>query len=283
VGGDGLRGKSGSGRRFALVFGWVALLVVVGGTALWASLVWTRLNVGDVFSLATLVITFLAAVVALLAYQVSTGLPDLILFIWFQNEAPDSRNIYIKTSAERWAELGNWFKARNDYPIPVLKEDDNGSAKVAYISIYNRSRYAAHNPAVIFRFGDVNKLTLGLCKSWKTRDDLLWKDISLTSSGTFVVETQWDGGYPIHGISSRRLPELPLETLYSTDPERKSVEFQVDLLADGYRQIQPITINFTVEPAPDTAALLSHVAAGGRVRWPPAPYTAPLTNANPDT
>jgi hypothetical protein len=240
---------------FALVFGWVALLVVLGGTALWASLVWTSLNVGDVFSLATLVITFLAAAVALLAYQVSTGLPDLILYIWFQNEAPDSRTIRIKASAKRWAELGNWFDTKKDYPTPMLKEDDNGSTKIAYISIYNRSRYAAHNPAVIFRFGDVDDPTLGLCKSWKTRDDLLWKDISLTSSGTFVVETQWDGGYPIHGLSSRRLPDLPLETLYSGDPERKSAEFQVDLLADGYRQIQPFTINFTVEPAPDTAAL----------------------------
>jgi hypothetical protein len=254
-GGEGLRGKPGSRRKFALLLIWVALLVVVGGgTALWSSLVWTSLNVGDVFSLATLVMTFLAAAVALLAYQVSTGLPDLILIIWFQDEEPDSHNIHIKTTARRWAELGNWFDAKNHHPTPVLKEDVDGSAKVAYISIYNRSRYAARNPAVIFRFGDPKVLTLGLCKSWKTRDDLLWKDISLTRSGTFVVETQWDGGYPIHGLSSRRLPDLPLETLYSTDPERKPVEFEVDLLADGYRQIQRITLNFKVEPAPDTAA-----------------------------
>jgi hypothetical protein len=256
VGGDGLRGKPGSRRKFALLLSWVALLVVGGGTALWASFVWTSLDVGDVFSLATLVITFLAAAVALLAYQVSTGLPDLILIVWFKDGKPDSHNMHIKTSAKRWAELGNWFDAKNDYPTPALKEDDNGSAKIAYISIYNGSRYAARNPAVIFRFGDVDKPTLGLCKSWKTRDDLLWKDISLTSSGTFVVETQWDGGYPIHGLSSRRLPDLPLETLYSTDPERKPAKFQVDLLADGYRQIQPITMNFAVEPAPDTDAPL---------------------------
>jgi hypothetical protein len=66
-GGEGLRGKPGSRRKFALLLIWVALLVVVGGgTALWSSLVWTSLNVGDVFSLATLVMTFLAAAVALL-------------------------------------------------------------------------------------------------------------------------------------------------------------------------------------------------------------------------
>jgi hypothetical protein len=253
-----LRGKSGLQRKLVLLLGLVGLIVVGGGTTLWAYHIWTRSSyspsVGDVFSLATLVITFLAAAVALLAYQVATGLPDLILYIWFNDEEPNSSNINIKISGKRLAELANWFDAKNDYPIPVLKDDTDGSAKVAYISIYNRSKYAAHNPAVIFRFGDVDKPTLGLCKSWKTRDDLLWKDIALTSSGTFVVETQWDGGYPIHGLSSRRLPDLPLETLYSTDPERRPARFHIDLLADGYRKVQPMTIDFTAESAPDTDA-----------------------------
>jgi len=254
TGGDGLRVKPGLRRRFALSLSWMALLIVVGGTILWAQHVWTSLNVSDVFSLATLVITFLAAAVAFLAYQVATGLPDLTLYIWFKDEEPGSRNIHIKTSVKRWAELGNWFDAKDDYPIPKLKEDDDGSAKVAYMSIYNASRYSARNPAVIFRFGGVNKPTLGLCKSWETKDDLPWKDISLTNSGTFVVETQWDGGYPIHGRSGRRLPDLPLDALYSTNPDKRSANFEVYLLADGYRQTQPITIKFIVEPSPDTDA-----------------------------
>lgn len=241
---------------FVLLLSWVALLIVGGGTILWAYLIWTRLNVSDVFSLASLVITYLAAAVALSAFQVATGLPDLTLFIWVKDEKPNSRKIHLKMSAKRWAELGKWFDAKNNYPIPKLEEDDNGSAKVAYMFIYNASRYSARNPAVIFRFGSVDDLTLGLCKSWETSDDLPWKDISLTNSGTFVVETQWDGGYPIHGRSNRRLPDLPLDTLYSTHPDKRSANFEVDLLADGYRQIQRITIDFTVEPAPDTDASL---------------------------
>ena len=78
MGGDGLRGKPGSRRKFVLLLGWVALLVVGGGTILWASLVWTSLKVGDVFSLASLVITFLAAAVALLAYQERYSKPHMI-------------------------------------------------------------------------------------------------------------------------------------------------------------------------------------------------------------
>lgn len=252
VGGFGrLRGKPGLRRKFALLLGWLAWIGVGGGTTLWAYHIWTKSayqpEVADVFSLASLVITFLAAAVALLAYQVATGLPDLILLIWFNDGQPDSYNMHIKTSSERWAELGNWFNADNDYSIPKLGKDDDGWRKIAYISIRNKSKYAARNPAVVVRFGDVDKPILGLCKSWKTRDDLLWKDTSLTSSGVVVTETQWDGDYPIHGFSTRRLPDLPLVTLYSKYPERPA-KFHIDLLADGYRKVETITMNFAVEP-----------------------------------
>jgi len=254
----GLFGKPGLRRRFALLLGWLALIGVGGGTTLWAYHIWTKSAyqpaVGDVFSLATLVITFLAAAVALLAYQVSTGLPDLILAIMFYGEDPHSYEMCYKTSAKRWVELSNWFNAENDYSTPELEKDDDGWRKIAYIWIDNKSKYPARNPAVVIRFGDVNKPTLGLCKSWKTRDDLPWKDTSLTTSGVVVVATQWDGEYPIHGLSSRRLPDLPLVTLYSTDPGRPA-KFHIDLLADGYRKTEEITMNFKVESAPDTDAL----------------------------
>jgi hypothetical protein len=269
VGGFGrLRGKPGLRRKIALLLGWLALIGVGGGTTLWAHHIWTRSAyqpaVGDVFSLATLVITFLAAAVALLAYQVSTGLPDLILSIMFYGEKDaQSYEMHYKTSARRWAELANWFDAENDYSTPKLEKDDDGWRKIAYVWIYNKSKYPARNPALVVRFGDVNKPTLGLCESWKTRDDLPWKGTSLTSSGVVVIETQWDGDYPIHGFSTRRLPDLPLVTLYSNDPGRPA-KFHIDLLADGYRKTETITMNFTVEPALDTDSLLKP-----RSRWWP--------------
>jgi hypothetical protein len=254
VGGFGrLRGKPGLLRKFLLVLGWSALIGVGAGTIVWALDIGTRsayhIMVGDVFSLATLVIAFLAAAVALFTYQVSTGLPDLRLGIMFYGEKePYSHVMDYKTNAKRWAELGNWFSAENDYSNVELEEDPGGWTKIAYIWIDNESKYSAHNPTVIVRFGWNDKSTVGLCKSWKSKDDLPWKDTAFTSSGIVVLATQWDGGseYPIHGLSTRRLPNLPLVTLFSTDAEAK---FDIELLADGYRKVETITMNFTVEPA----------------------------------
>jgi hypothetical protein len=250
-----LRGKLGERalqRKFALWLGWLVLIGVAAGTTLWAHYIWTRSAyqpmVSDVFSFATLVITFFAAVIALLAYQVSTGSPDLELEIMlFGGEEPKSHVLYYKTNDERWTVLSKWFKAGNDFSTGELGNDPEGWTKIAYIWINNKSKYPARNPAVVVRFGDVDKPTLGLCKSWQTADDLPWKDTASTSSGVFVVTTQWDGEYPIHGFSTRRLPNLPLATLFSSQTEQPVV-FHIDLLADGYRQTEKITIHFTVEP-----------------------------------
>jgi hypothetical protein len=201
--------------------------------------------VGDVFSLATLLTTFVAVAVALLAYQGSTGLPNLELIILFYGEE-NTHVMNYTTSAKRWAELGKWFGAPNDDSIAELEVDRDGWKKVAYIWIHNKSKYSAHNPAVIVRFGDIHHPTLGLCKSWKSKDDPPWRSPSLTRSGMVVVETQWDGDYPIHGGTTRRLPDLHLETLFSTDITRPAV-FYIDLLADGYKRPVKMIMNFIVE------------------------------------
>ena len=257
MGGFGrLRGTPGLLRRLALLLGWLALIGVGAGTTAWALYIGSRsayhIMVGDVFSIATLVLTLLAGVVALLAYQASTGSPDLRLGIMFYGETePYSHEMYYyKTSKKRWDELEKWFNADDDYSNAKLEEDLDGWRKIAYIWIDNKSKYSAHNPVVIVRFGNVDQPTMGLCKSWKDEEDLHWKNTSFTSSGVVVVDTQWDGGseYPIHGHSTRRLPNLPLVTLFSTEPERPA-EFKIELLADGYRKIEPITMNFTEKPA----------------------------------
>jgi hypothetical protein len=253
VGGLGrLRGNPFLQRKIALRFGWLVLVGVGAVTTLWASHIWTRSayqpTVGDVFSLGTLVITFFAVVIALLAYQVSTGSPDLELGIMLYGGENAYRHIlHYKTSDKRWAELGEWFKAENDFPVAELGDDPDGWTKIAYMWINNNSKYPARNPAVVVRFGDGNEQTLGLCKSWRTADDLPWKDTASTGSGIFVVTTQWDGEHPIHGFSTRRLPNLPLVTLFSSQTERPVI-FYIDLLADGYRRTKKITLFYTVEP-----------------------------------
>ena len=82
-----------------------------------------HITVGDVFSLATLALTFFAGFVALLAYQSSTGSPDLRLGIMFYDddeEEPDEEkpyryDMYYQTSDERWAKLQAWFESHNDH------------------------------------------------------------------------------------------------------------------------------------------------------------------------
>ena len=254
VGGFGrLRGNPFLQRKLALRLGYLVLIGVGAGTTLWSYHIWTRSayqpTVGDVFSLGTLVITFFAVVIALLAYQVSTGSPDLELGIMlYGGKKPYCHVLHFKTSDKRWAELSEWFKAEHDFSVAKLGDDRDGWKKIAYIWINNHSKYPARNPAVVVRFGDVDKPTLGLCKSWQTADDLPWKDTSSTSSGIVVVTTQWDGEHPIHGFSTRRVPNLPLVTLFSSQTERPVI-FHIDLLADGYRKTEKITIDFTVEPA----------------------------------
>jgi hypothetical protein len=253
-----LRGnKAGLLRRSALLLGWMALLGVVVVTTVWALRIrsGSRIMVGDVFSLATLSLTFFAGVVALLAYQASTGSPDLRLGITFydDDEKPDVEKpyryeMYYNTSGERWTKLQAWFESHNDHPNVQLEEDPGGWKKIAYIWIINNSKYSARNPAVIVRFGWNPEPTMGLCKSWKEKDDLPWEVTDSTSSGIVALATQWDGEYPIHGHSTRRLPNLPLASLFSTKLE-EPVKFNIELLADGYRKIVPITMNFTVEPA----------------------------------
>lgn len=263
--------KAGLLRRLALLLGWFALLVVVVGTTVWALRIRSgyHIKVGDVFSLATLVLTFFAGVVALLAYQASTGSPDLRLGIMFHgDEDPYSYKLNYKTSNTRWTELGKWFNAESYFSAPELEGDPDGWAKIAYIWIDNRSKYSARSPAVIVRFGKYGKNVVpaaGLCRSWKTRDALPWKAASFKSSGMVILATQWDGGSEkqIHGNSTRQLPDLPLETLFSNVTDRP-VKFDIELLADGYKKIQPITMTFTVEPAPDTDAPLKP-----RSRWCP--------------
>ena len=74
-----------------------------------------------------------------------------------------------------------------------------------------------------------------------------WIDTSFKTSGIVLTATQWDGGstYPIHGKSSRRLPNLPLVTLYSR--EKVTNKLRVELLAEGYRKVVKVKITFKVD------------------------------------
>lgn len=112
----------------------------------------------------------------------------------------------------------------------------------------NQSKYSANSPSVILRFGIDDNSRMGLCAAQELMEekDLPWKEIEFKTSGLAIIATQWDGGseYPIHGHSIRRLPNLSFVLLYGDKGQR---EIDVELLAEGYRTVQKIEIEFTVE------------------------------------
>lgn len=181
---------------------------------------------GDVLVAATLLLAVIAAAVAVLAYTVSTGAPELqvsVRFPFSQVNAPlfKARRIDGEVQAEDFKQV-------------------NGE-----IYLRNENQYPASSPAVIVRLHRMAFKLEGLTSGWV-----------VTGFGTTVgvTEVQWDGGssYSVHGHSRRRLPDLRLAGLtllptMSPDPEADPPRFVVELLADGYRRSVTLDAGFQVD------------------------------------
>ena len=261
----GLLGKwfrrSGLLRKLVLYFSWLILAIIGSTSGLGAYNAWMqsrpKIAPADKLAIATLAIAFFAAVFALLAYQVSTGTPDLELGIMlYRHKDPyDYKLIYV-TDSKRRKKLEGWFESTDpSSEDPRFLWDDSAATKhIAYMWINNKSRYPAKSPAVIMRFGRNDDSSMGLCWNQAESYDLdgpwkdkgqgpAWKGTAFKTSGTAVLAAQWDGGseYPIHGKSSRRLPDLALVTLFSRPLTN---EFEAELLAENYRNVVKVTIEF---------------------------------------
>jgi hypothetical protein len=206
-----------------------------------------------------LAIAFFAAVFALLAYQVSTGTPNLKLRMMLYSQDPKKLKLEYATDGERRGKLKEWFESSgpSSEDPKFLWEDPKKTEHIAYVWIDNTSRYPAKNPAVIVRFGKNDNSRIGLCWTqpgfynldWPWKDTSqgpawAWKGTQFKTSATVVFAAQWDGEYPIHGKSSRRLPDLPLVTLYS---EKLTNKFKVELLAENYRKVINVAIVFKLD------------------------------------
>lgn len=253
--------RSGLLRKLALGFSWLVLAIIGSASGLWAYNDWMqsrpKIAVSDKFAIATLAIAFFAAVFALLAYQVSTGTPDLELGIMlYGQENPYDHMLKYATDSKRRKKLEGWFESTDpsSEDPKFLWEDPEPTKHIAYMWINNKSRYPAKSPAVIMRFGKNDDSSMGLCWNqaesydldgpWKDRGQgPAWKGTAFKTSATAVLAAQWDGGsgYPIHGKSSRRLPDLALVTLFSRSLTN---EFEAELLAENYRKVIKVTIEF---------------------------------------
>ena len=174
---------------------------------------------GAVFTGATLLLAIIAAVVALLAYAVSTGLPDL----WFKVEVKES------------APNNLVFEAIIDDKVGLLAKTRPLRGN---LYLRNLSGYSANNPAVIIRLYHMvfrcDISTGGGMGPNRIRRRARSKAI------------QWDGGpaYSIHGNSVRRLPDFPLGFLWYTGEDGSKPMITVEALAEGYKKVRSIPVDF---------------------------------------
>jgi hypothetical protein len=180
---------------------------------------------GDLLTGATFLLAVIAAIVALLAYAVSTGVPDIQVSVQFEYSIPNK-------------------------PVFKAKPDNNGwltaeafKQTTGRIVLRNKSSYSAKNPAVIVRL-------LGMAYHPGASNIAVNKEWTITNAINTVgiTEVQWDGGatYSIHGQSVRRLPVLDLVNLQKTPaPDYPLLVFEI--LAEGYRKEVALPVDFTLD------------------------------------
>jgi hypothetical protein len=207
----------------------VVIVLIVLALIAHADLANRMAEVAAVFAGATLLLAAVAAIVALLAYAVSTGTPDLKASVHFSNHphpnCPDFKVLDEQDNEER-------IYTVTEAPLRIT------------VRIHNNSGYSARNPAVIVRMQAMKFIESKTVTS-------PWVPIEFEHE--FITAIQWDGGptYSIHGHSTRRLPELTLAELGIFAKEGNAA-FIVEMLAEGYRKKVPIPVRWysQLEPSP---------------------------------
>ena len=204
----------------------VIITVILAALALTANadLADRMAEAGAVFAGAALLLAVIAAVVALLAYAASTGLPDL----WFKVEITGS------------APNNLIFEAKFDDKVGLLANPTTAPL-LGKLFLQNLSDYSANNPAVIIRLHHmVFRRSVSTPREWVLID---------SDESGITKAIQWDGGpaYSIHGNSIRRLPDFPLGFLWYTGDNNSKPMITVEALAEGYKKVRSLPVDFIVE------------------------------------
>jgi hypothetical protein len=220
-----------------LRIGWLALagtfLALIVGTLLLSF--WPGLSTTDAIALsavlvgaATFVLAALAAVVALLAYRVTTQAPDLTpeIKFWF-----DAINQVILVRGPADGQAG----------IPLIQErphPDGSNTTLsfpqlrAWVRIRNQRLWSARQPALILHLNGM--VLMGnpfiVRRHW---------EISRTDSPGKAIALRWEGT-AIHGQEVRDLPVLGLEDLRGSGPDHPEIVLEV--FAEGFRRRFPFPV-----------------------------------------
>ena len=189
----------------------------------------TRLGeIADVLACGASLLAFIGTLIALQAFAVATGLPDLEIQIWF---GTSPKNVISFHAVKVGAEFLNCSADRGQ--------------TVALITIRNKGVYPARNPAVLISLAHVTTSFEASSSSgpWSYID---WPSSSVGERED--VKVVWGGqdASIIHGGSALRLPSLKLGDL-SHEVTRGVPELVAEILADGYRREVRLPIYFELE------------------------------------
>ncbi|WP_329529655.1 hypothetical protein [Streptomyces sp. NBC_01462] len=162
----------------------------------------------------TCLLTAVAALLALLAYRVATGLPSLDIAITFNFSFPNEPVfVAVPDNDDEASGGGN-------------RSIQNFKQGIATVTLTNSSNYAAKNPGVRIALEGLGGL--GEHKGWE-------QVVFVTSVGT--TQIQWDGGTDsiVHGQWSRSLPALDLGDVQELTPGATALV--VTIVADGITPI----------------------------------------------
>jgi hypothetical protein len=220
-----------SRRRFLLRIGVAAIVVIVPVSAILTALALTskantadRLAAaGDVLVGATLVLGFAAALVTLLAFMTTAGIPYLRLQLACECSKPNN-------------------------PIFQADKSDNGTVQAGQskqlsgrIVIWNDSYYPAREPRVIVR---LNAMAFTAEPDCRFLDDWAVLDV-IDTIGITAIEWEGGPGYSIHPGSVRRLPGFYLNNLRWKEGW-ENPGFIIEILLEKVRQVEYIPVGFDV-------------------------------------
>jgi hypothetical protein len=187
---------------------------------------------GDILSGGTLLLALIAALVALQAFAITTGLPDLQVQVKF-GSSDRNRPVFLASTLQN-----GWVQA-----------SDPQSQTTANIRLRNQSNYAAQNVAMIVH---LHGMAFGAGDGRDRSKDGWWETDSVDGDGVTALQWDGDGDFVIHGVSVRRLPDLNLEDLRCIDePTEASIEIEVLAFPD-YRRKIVIPVTFFIDGMPRT-------------------------------
>jgi hypothetical protein len=180
--------------------------------------------IGAISGGAAVLLAFIAALVALLAYAVSTGVPNIKFRMQFDFSRPNNPSFTAEASHD-----------------PMVLKATSFKQTIGTISLHNTSRYSARNPAVCVRLQ-----AMAFAPERPLPDG--WAQLHFASTRG-ITAVQWDGGtqFSIHGETTRVIPSLDFDKLFYY-PEQGSPAFIFEIYAEGYRREEkPVPVSFKVD------------------------------------